>query len=123
MANATTDSNSNPIGVPANTNTTVSSISLKIPGAKAHKVLLIGEFSAESALCANDFVVGDIQIDGNTFTNTQVNNLNGAVGAIVVVSGVATVKPGLHKFDLRAFTRATGLSAHHRALSGIDLGV
>jgi hypothetical protein len=123
MANATTDSNSNPIGIPPNTNTTVSSISLKIPGAKPHKVLLIGEFSAECGSCSNDFVVGDITGDGNLLMNTQVNNLNGAIGTIVVVSGVVSAKPGTHKFDLRSFTRATGLAAHHRALSGIDLGV
>ncbi len=117
----TTDSNSNPIGVQPSTNTIVSSVSMNFPGRKAHEVFVIGEFSAECPQCANDFVVGDVQLDGNTFLNTQVNNLNGAIGTVVVVSGVLTVPAGTHKFDLRAYTRATNFSVHHRSLSVIDL--
>ena len=117
----TTDSNSNPIGVPPSTNTIVSSVNFKFAGRKPHEVFVIGEFSAECPQCAGDFVVGDIQVDGNTMMNTQVNNLNGAVGQIVVVSGVLTLRAGKHRFDLRAYTRAANFSVHHRSLTVIDL--
>ncbi len=121
MSNATTDSNSNIMGIPASTNTTVSSVNLNIPGTSPHKVLLIGEFAAFCRTCKNASVVGDIQVDGNTFYATEVNNLNGPASTLIVVSGIANVAPGTHKFDLRAFTNATDLSAKHRALSVIDL--
>jgi hypothetical protein len=116
-----TDSNSNPIGVPPSTNTIVSTVSMKFTGRGPHEVFVIGEFSAECPQCAGDSVVGDIQVDGNTMMNTQVNNLNGAIGTIVVVSGMLTVRPGTHQFDLRAYTRAANFSVHHRSLTVIDL--
>jgi len=121
MANAITVSNSNFMGVPASTNTTVSSADLSIPGTSAHQVLLIGEFSADCKGFTNGSIVGDIQVDGNTVHGIQVNNLNGTIGTIIAVSGITYVAPGTHRFDLRAFTQSMNLSVHHRTLSVIDL--
>jgi hypothetical protein len=116
-----TDSNSNPIFVPPSTNTIVSTLNITLPRKKSLDVFVIGEFSAECPAAAGDFVVGDIQVDGNTMMNTQINNLNGPVGTIVVVSGVLSVRGGPRRFDLRAFTRAANFSAHHRSLTVLVL--
>src|SRR6516164_8637157 len=116
-----TDSNTNPIGVLPLTNTIVSSLNFDLPENATHNVFVIGEFVADCPLCTSSFVVGDIQVDGNTFLDTQVNNLNGAIDETVVVSGVLTLQPGTHNFALRAFTDVANLSAHHRALSVVDL--
>lgn len=120
MAKASFDSNSNPIFVGPSTNVIVATAKLAISGTRKHKVLVIGEFSAEGSF-ANGFIAGDVQVDGNTFLNTQVNNLNGTIGTIVTVSGIVTVSPANHTFDLRAYTNASSLSVHHRALSVVDL--
>lgn len=120
MAKASFDSNSNPIFVGPVTNVIVATVKLALSGTRKHKVLVIGEFSAEGSL-ANGYIVGDIQIDGNTFLDTQVNNLNGTVGTIVTVTGIVTVSAGKHTFELRAYTNASSLSVHHRALSVVDL--
>jgi hypothetical protein len=84
-------------------------------------VLLIGEFSAEGN-GAGIYIVGDIQVNGNTFLNTQVNNLSGTFGTIITVTGIVDAAPGVHTFDLRCYTNASSLSVHHRALSVVDLG-
>ncbi len=121
MANTAFDSNSNPIFVAAATNTIVATAKLAIPGRTARKVLLIGEFSFDGTF-ANGYVVGDIQVDGNTFLNTQVNNLAGTAGAIVTVTGIVTVPAGKKRvFDLRAYTNTSNVAVHHRALSVVDL--
>jgi hypothetical protein len=114
---AATDSNSNPIGVPPLTHTTVSSLDLDFAEQGLNTVFVIGEFVAECTGCTNNFIVGDIQADGNTFLNTQLNKLSGTTSRTVVVSGILTVGPGRHNFTLRAYTDATNFSVHHRALS------
>lgn len=81
----------------------------------------MGEFSAEGD-GAGIYIVGDIQVNGNIFLNTQVNNLNGTFETIVTVTGLVEAGPGDHIFDLRCYTTANGLSVHHRALSVVDLG-
>jgi hypothetical protein len=101
--------------------TIVSSLNFDLPETVTHKVFVIGEFVADCSLRASNFVVGDIQVDGKTFLNTRVNNLNGAIGETVVVSGVLTVPPGTHNFALRAFTDAANLFARHPTLSVVDL--
>jgi hypothetical protein len=54
--------------------------------------------------------------------DTQVNNLQGQTGAILSLSGVLTVKPGKHRFDLQAYaTNVNSVAAHHRSLTAIDL--
>jgi len=120
MAKASFDSNSNPIFVGPSTNVIVATAKLAISGTRTHKVLVIGEFSTEGSL-ANGYIVGDVQSEGNTLLNTQVNNLNGTIGTIVTVTGIVTVSPGNHAFDLRAYTNATSRSVHHPALSAVDL--
>jgi hypothetical protein len=121
MSNTAFDSNSNPIFVAASTNTIVATAKLAVSGRIARKVLLIGEFSFEGTF-VNGYVVGDIQVDGNTFLNTQINNVSGTTGAIVTVTGIVTVRPGKKRtFDLRAYTNTNNVSVHHRALSVVDL--
>jgi hypothetical protein len=122
MSNAATDSNSNPIGVTPKTNVIVSSVTLSFPGRSSHKVFLIGHFSADMTGATGGIVVSGILVDGNLMMDTQVNNLQGQTGAILSLSGVLTVKPGKHKFDLQAYaTNVTNVSAHHRSLTAIDL--
>ena len=122
-ANAATDSNTNPAGVTPNNNVTVSSVSLRIPGRKSHKVFLIGHFSADTTAANGGIVVASILVDGNLMMNTEVNNLQGNTGTLLSLSGVLTVKGGKHQFDLQAFaTNVTFVSAHHRSLTAIDLG-
>lgn len=122
-SNAATDSNSNPIGVNPNTNVTVSSLKLKVPGRLQHKVFLIGHFSADTTVANGAIVVAGILIDGNLMMDTEVNNLQGDTGALLSLSGVLTLKAGLHKFELQAYaTNVTYVSAHHRSLTAIDLG-
>jgi len=123
MSNAATDSNSNPIGVTPNTNVIVSSVTLSFPARSSHKVFLIGHFSADMTGATGGIVVSGILVDGNLMMDTQLNNLQGQTGAILSLSGVLTVTPGKHKFDLQAYaTNVTNVSAHHRSLTAIDLG-
>lgn len=121
MPNVASDRNTNPIGVATTTNVIVAEASLHIRSAHQHKVLLIGEFSADGE-GTRVYVVGDIQIDGNTFLNTQVNNLHDTFGTIVSVAGIVDVPSGPHKFHLRCYSNAANLVVHHRALSLVDLG-
>jgi hypothetical protein len=120
MSNTSYDANSNPIFVLSRTQTIVATAKLKISGTTGHKVLLIGQFSAEGNF-NNGFIEGDIKADGNLILNTLINNLIGNSGTIVIVTGIVNVKPGNHVFDLAAFTSANNISVHHRALSVIDL--
>ena len=122
MSNAATDSNTNPIGVTPSTNVVVSSVTLTFPGRSSRKVFLIGHFSADTTEAAGGIVVSSILVDGNLMMDTQVNNLQGETGTLLSLSGVLTVKPGKHLFDLQAYaTNVTYVSAHHRSLTAIDL--
>jgi len=122
-SNAATDSNSNPAGVSPNTNVTVASVSLRIPGHASHNVFLIGQFSADTTAATGGIVVASIVVDGNLMMDTQVNNLQGNTGTLLSLSGMLTVGAGTHQFDLQAFaTNLTFVSAHHRSLTAIDLG-
>jgi hypothetical protein len=71
MSNTAFDSNSNPIFVAASANTIVATAKLAVSGRTARKVLLIGEFSFEGTF-VNGYVVGDIQVDGNTSITSRV---------------------------------------------------
>ena len=122
-SNAATDSNTNPAGVSPNSNVTVASVGLRIPGRQSHKVFLIGHFSADTTAANGGIVGAGILVDGNLMMDTQVNNLQGNTGTLLSLSGVLTVKAGTHQFDLQAFaTNVTFVSAHHRSLTAIDLG-
>jgi hypothetical protein len=122
-SNAMTDSNTNPAGVNPNSNITVASVSLHIPGRASHKVFLIGHFSADTTAANGGAVVASILMDGNLMMDTQVNNLQGNTGTLLSLSGVLTLKAGTHTFELQAFTsNVTFVSAHHRSLTVIDLG-
>jgi hypothetical protein len=116
------DGNSNPLFLATALNTTVATVRLALTGGKTHQVLIIGEFSADGSNLTNGIIVGTVQVDGNSFLDTQVNNQNGNIGTIVTVTGIVTVPTGRHSFDLLAYTNASGLAIHHRALSVIDLG-
>jgi DNA/RNA endonuclease YhcR with UshA esterase domain len=123
MANASAyDGNSNPLFLATATNTILSTAQLTLQAPKSHQILLIGQFSVDGSSLVNGIVVGDIQVNGNTYLSTQVNNLNGNVGTVLVVSGIITLQRHPFTFDLRAYTNATGLVVHHRALSVVDLG-
>lgn len=122
MSNAATDSNTNPIDVPPQTNVTVSSVTLTFSGRKSHKAFLIGHFSADTIGGNGGIVVSGILVDGNLMMDTQVNNLQGETGTNLSLSGVLTVNAGTHRFDLQAFaTNVTDVRAHHRSLTAIDL--
>ena len=122
MAKAAYDGNSNLLFLATALNTIVATAKLTLTGAKSHQILLIGQFSIDGSSLVNGIVVGTIMVDGNPFLDVQVNNLNGNVGTIVVVSGIVTLPRHPHTFDLVAYTNATGLTVHHRALSVVDLG-
>ncbi|HXK05926.1 MAG TPA: hypothetical protein VMS37_26230 [Verrucomicrobiae bacterium] len=123
MSNAATDSNSNPIGLAPRTNVIVSSVTLSFTGRSSRKVFLIGHFSVDTTGAAGGIVASGILVDGNEMMGTQVNNLEGATGTLLSLSGVLAVKPGKHRFDLQAFaTNVTFANAHHRSLTAIDLG-
>lgn len=122
-ANAATDSNSNPIGVNANTNVVVSSLTFTIPRGAAHKVFLIGHFSADTITANGGEAVAGILVDGNLMMDTLVNDLQGNTGTLLSLSGVLTLKAGRHKFELQAFmANMNSASVHHRSLTAIDLG-
>jgi hypothetical protein len=122
-SNAATDRNSNPIGVPTNRNVTVSRVDLSIAAPRQHKVLLIGEFSADCAGGTGGIVVASVLVDGNLRLNTQVNNQHADAGALLSVTSVLSVRPGKHNFQLQAFAaNVAGVSAHHRSLTVVDLG-
>jgi hypothetical protein len=122
MSNAVTDSNSNPIGLSPRENVTVSSVTLSVNGPSLHKVFLVGQFSADTEGATGGMVTGGILVDGNLVVDTQVNNLQGETGTLLSLSGVITVKPGTHRFDLQAFAGSvTFVSVHHRSLTAVDL--
>ena len=122
-SNAVTDSNTNAIGVTPNTNVTVSSAKLSLPGTAKHQVFLIGHYSADTTGAAGGIAVASILVDGNVMLDTQINNLQGNTGTLLSLSGVLTLKAGKHQFDLQAFaSNMTFMSAHHRSLTVIDLG-
>lgn len=122
-ANAITDSNSNPIGVSANTPVVVASVLLVLKGTATHTVFVIGEFSADPSAAAGGTVAASVLVDNNDMMDTEVNNLQGGVGTLVTVSGVLTLPLGKHRFDLQAYVTAmTSASVHHRSLTVIDLG-
>ena len=56
-SNAVTDSNTNPIGITPNTNVTVSSAKLSIPGTAKHQVFLIGHYCADPTGAAGGIAV------------------------------------------------------------------
>ncbi len=90
---------------------------------KAHKVFLIGHFSADTVAAIGGIAVAGILVDGNLMMDTQVNNLQGDTGSLLSLSGVVTLKAGDHSFDLQAFaTNMNSMTAHHRSISAIDLG-
>lgn len=122
MSSTTTDSNSNPIGVPPTTNVTVSTVSLDIVGNSSHEVFVTGQFSADGSGATGGIVVASILVDSNLSLNTQINNLEGNSGTILSLSGVVSLTPGRHQVDLTAFAENVQFaSAHHRLLSVIDL--
>ena len=122
-ANAATDSNSNPIGVNANANVIVSSLSLTIPRGRAHTVFLIGHFSADTIAANGGEAVAGILVDGNLMMDTEVNNLQGDTGTLLSLSGLLNLKAVRHQFELQAFvTNMTSAAVHHRSLTVIDLG-
>jgi hypothetical protein len=122
-ANAATDSNTNPIGLNANTNVVVSSLTLTIPRGTTHTVFLIGHFSADTVAAVGGEVVAGILVDGNLMMDTQVNNVQGAAGPLLSLSGVLSLKGGRHKFELQAYVaNMNSASVHHRSLTAIDLG-
>jgi hypothetical protein len=58
-----------------------------------------------------------------TMMDAQINNLQDQTRTLLSLSGVLTVKPGKHLFELQAYaTNMTDCSAHHRSLTVIDLG-
>ena len=121
-ANAVTDTNSNPISIPINGRLTVSSVSLTIAGKTSHKVFLIGHFSANFTGAKDGAVVAEVSEDGNTMMSTELDYQTGVVGTLVSLSGILTVKPGKHVFELKAYAeKATSVAAHHRSLTAIDL--
>jgi hypothetical protein len=121
-ANAVTDSNSNPIGIPASTTVTVSTVTLSVAGRASQKVFLIGHFSSDLTGATGGIVVAGVTEDGNLMMDTQVNNQMGDSGTLLSLSGVLIVKPGKHVFELTAFAEnATYVSAHHRSLTAIEL--
>src|SRR5216684_3772424 len=122
MSNTTTDSNSNPIGVPPSTNVAVSTVSLDVVGNSSHEVFVTGQFSADCSGATGGIVVASILVDSNPSLNTQMNNLEGDTGTILSLSGVVSLTPGKHQLDLSAFAENLQfVSAHHRSLSVVDL--
>ena len=111
-----------PIGVSPNTNIIVSSLNVSFRGRSSLKVFLIGHFSADTTGATGGIIVAGILVDGNLMMDTQVNSLQGQTGTLLSLSGVLTVKPGRHRFDLQAFAaNVTFVGAHHRSLTAIDL--
>lgn len=121
MARGTTQSNSNPTGVPPSTDTQVASFTMNFGGTKPHDVFLIGQFTADWFNANGDSIVCSVKVDGNLQLDPQVNNLNGTGSTVVVASGIVSVQPGGRVFSLSAFSRAANLTVHHVSLTAIKL--
>lgn len=122
MSNASTDSNSNAIGVPPSTNVKVSTVTLDISGDSSHGVFVTGQFSADCTGGSGGIIVASILVDTKLSMNTQVNNLAGSTGTMLSLSGIVSLTPGKHQLELNAFAENLQfVSAHHRSLSAVDL--
>ena len=103
------------IGLARETSTVLATVTIDIIATQ--QLVLLGEFVADSSRTPTQVaaVVGDLQIDGNTVANTELNELTGTASASVSVTTSEAVAPGPHRIDLRGSTTADGVIAHESA--------